>query len=158
MSAKKLLLQILGLIIVTCQLVNVASAELSKNEMEDLRVSLKKAAQVFGNAYVKHDLKKMYEMLNTEYRSRVPLWEYKDSVTFDGVVDGFVKLDIIDVVILPSKRNGNLIYGKVSQKLSSVENLKAKTTGETKTTEEEYVFWDDWVLRDGVWYKIEKVE
>ncbi len=139
-------------------LVSTAQAELSKKELAKLQGSLRKAAEKFGEAYVKLDFKTMYKMLNKKYRRRVELWEYKDYVHYEGVSDGFMKVDVMDVIVMPPKNNKHLIYGKVSQKISSVENVKTKTTGYTNKMEEEFIYWEDWVCEDGVWYKIQKLE
>lgn len=149
----------LGLV-VFCLLVLVGSAqaELSKKEMAKLQVSLKEAAQKFGEAYVKRDFKAMYDLLNHEYRSRVELWEYKDYIHYEGISDGFIKVDIMDVIVFPPKKGKKVVYGKVGQKVSTVENVKAKTTGYTSKTEEEFIYWDNWISYDGTWHKLEKLE
>ncbi len=149
----------IGLIVV-CLLVyvNPVQAELTKKEMAKLQTSLRETAQKFGEAYVKRDYKTMYDLLNREYRHRVELWEYKDYVHYEGVSDGFIKVDIMDVIVFPLKKGKKVIYGKVSQKVSTVENIKTKTTGYTDKLEEEFIYWDDWVSQDGVWRKVEKLE
>ncbi len=139
-------------------LVNSAQAGVSKKEMAKLQDGLKVAAEKFGNAYVKLDFKAMYGMLDKQYRQNVKFWEYKDYVHYDGIVDGFMKVEVMDVIVVPSKKDKDLFYGKVSQKISSVENVKTKSTGHTDKMEEEFIYWDEWVFRDGVWYKIQKLE
>jgi nitrate/nitrite-specific signal transduction histidine kinase len=159
--AHKAFIRVAGSMLMICMLLAVANparAELSKKELAKLQNSLREAAQKFGDAYVKRDFRVMYQMLNDEYRQRVPLWEYKDFVHYDGISDGFMKVIIMDVVVLPPKKNDKLIYGKVGQKISSVENLKAKTTGKAVKSKAEFIYWDDWVRKNGTWYKIEKIE
>lgn len=139
-------------------MVNTVQAELSKKEIVKLQGSLRVAAEKFGDAYVKRDFKTMYEMLNKKYRRRVELWEYKDYIHYDGISDGFMRVEVMDVIVVPPRKGKDLIYGKVGQKISTVENVKIKTTGYTNKMEEEFIYWDNWVCRDGVWYKIQKLE
>ncbi len=90
------------LIVFKAGIINAYGAGLSKADRENLTKSLSEAAQRFGEAYVKRDFKTMYKMLNKEYRHRVELWEYKDSVHYDGISDGFMQVNIMEVVVLPS--------------------------------------------------------
>jgi hypothetical protein len=134
-------------------LANPARAELSKRQLAKLQQSLKEAAQKFGDAYVNRDFKTMYKMLNPEYRHRVELWEYKDYVHYDGVSDGYMKVEVMEAIILPGGK-----YGKVIKKISTVENIKGKTTGKVTKREEEFMEEEDWVNKNGTWYKIQKLD
>lgn len=117
--------------------------------------SLRETAEKFATAYEKRDYEVMYSFVNPQYRSMVPLWEYKDFVEYPGVTDGYIKVEISDVSVMPKS---DYKYGKVMQRILMIETQKTKSTGETRKIENEKWEFQDWVQIDGKWYKIEKID
>ncbi len=132
---------------------NPAPAEPSKRQLAKLQQSLREAAQKFGDCYTRREFNEMYKMLNAEYRNRVELWEYKDYVHYDGISDGFMKIEVLEAIVLPGGK-----YGKVIKKISTVENIRTKTTGKVSKKEQELFEEEDWVNRNGTWYKLQKLD
>ncbi len=126
-------------------------AKILKAKVEELR----SVAEKFAAAYQNRDYRAMYYMVNPQYRERVKLWEYKDFVEFPGVTDGYIRVEIADVNVMPESKYK---YGKVMQKVVTFENQKGKTTGDTVTVEDEKWEFQDWVNYKNKWYKIEKLD
>ncbi len=122
------------------------------DQKQELLKKLKSSAETLNKAYEKRDFKTMYQMLIPQYRDRVAFWEYKDFVTFPGVTDGFIKVQIVEAKLL---RDG--VHGKVIRKIMTFEKYMGKTSGELSEKKEEFMEVQDWVLIKGTWYVIEKL-
>ena len=131
-----------------------AAADESSLVREKL-ATLRAAAEKFAQAYAKRKYKIMYELVNPQYRKRVPLWEYKDFVDYPGVTDGYIEVKVADVSVLPKS---DYKYGKVMLQIIMVETEKNKTTGKIRKIEDEKWEFQDWVQIKGNWYKIEKLD
>jgi len=130
-------------------LVVLAEAKQKRDALAELRA----AAETFAKAYAEQDYKTMYQLLSPNYRSRVPLWEYRDFVEYPPITDGYIKVDVAEAYVL-----GNGKFGKVIMKISIYETIKEKTTGRVNKRQQELLETQDWVNLDGKWYKIEKIE
>ncbi|MBI5789185.1 MAG: hypothetical protein HZA78_10060 [Candidatus Schekmanbacteria bacterium] len=134
---------------------NSAIAVEDKEIIQKKQKELRTVAEKYAKAYAKRNYKEMYELLIPVYKKRVPLWEFKDFVTYPGVTDGYIQVEVVDVSILPK---GEFKFGKVMLKIVITENQKYKTTGESVKVEREKWEFQDWVEIKGKWLKIEKYD
>ncbi len=127
----------------------------SKKLIQEKIEVLRAAAQKFADAYARRKYKIMYELVNPQYRERVPFWEYKDFVDYPGVTDGYIEVEVADVSVLPQSKYK---YGKIMLKIVMVEHERSKITGKVTKIEDEKWEFQDWVDLNGKWYKIEKLD
>jgi len=126
----------------------LAEARKKSNDLAEEVKRLKAAATKFMEAYTKRDYKTMYKMLDPAYRARVPFWEYKDAVEYPGITDGYIKGEISEVYVAKDGK-----YGRVLQKIYVFETRKEKTTGHITKYQDEKLEAQEWIKKNGVWYK-----
>jgi len=144
-------------------LVSVASAATKQEEwrkVKRLEKALRDRAEVFNVAYVEQNFKGMYKLVEPSYKVKVSLREYQDYVFYFNTTNAYMTAEILDVIVMPDRKHGKVlkkrstyeIHGDVRKKGAvykmSEKDMKRKPI-------REYIYGEDWLVVDNVWYRME---
>ncbi len=133
----------LGFVLCKPPLLSASSKRDEWRKVKRLEAALRERAVVFNEAYVGQDFKAMYKLVEPSYKQKVSLREYQDYVFYFNATNGYMKAEILDVIIMPDR-----LHGKVLKKRSLYEKGKVNPV-------REFVYGEDWVVANNVWYRME---
>jgi len=126
--------------------------------LSGMEKALIERAEIFNKAYVGQDFKGMYKLVEPAYKKIVSLREYQDYVFYFNATNAFMRAEILDVIVMPDRKHGKVlkkrsmfeIHGK-SFKVKSTEHFKDEKLKPVR----EFIYGEDWVVVNNVWYRME---